>query len=208
LLEPGVPVSPGDGQALLDRIGERLPGVATAVISGSLPPGLPTDFYALLIDAMRSFPVRVAFDSSGDAFRRGLAAHPDLVKPNAAEMTDLIGASQDVSGIIAFAQRELIGPVLAPTAMVLLSLGADGAALISHDAVLVASAPATRAVSTVGSGDALLAGFLGAQANGADDGAALCAAVAAGTAATLHPTPGVVDPRDVARLLPLVRLTA
>lgn len=200
LLEPGVTVSHEDGRLFLDTAAALVNGVDAVVVSGSLPAGLAPDYYAQLLGALRGAPVRLALDTSGDALRLGLVAGPDLVKPNAAELASLARGAPDLDALVDFARCRLIGPVLAPHAQVLLSLGAGGAALITRTGSLLARPPAVSVVNPVGSGDALLAGFLAASVETGDNAAALREAVAVGTAAALHEIAGVVDPADVARL--------
>jgi fructose-1-phosphate kinase PfkB-like protein len=105
----------------------------------------------------------------------------------------------------AYAQT-LIGAVLAPDAMVLLSLGERGAVLVSSTAKLFAEAPRVEVRSPVGSGDAMIAGFLDARHAGVSTEAALRSAVAAGSAAAKHLTPGTVDTEDIVRLREAVRV--
>ena len=205
--EPGAAVTPADGRRLIDHV-VALAGTADAVaISGSLPPGLPPDFYADLIAAVRRTGVFVAFDSSGEPLRAGLAGRPDLVKPNVEELADLLGiAVADLT--LSVARRGVAGLGLADHAAVLLSLGADGAALITATNVVSAVPPPVTIANTVGSGDALLAGFLDGRLRRESPADTLARAVAAGTAAALNDAVGVVAYDDVARLLPNVRIVS
>ena len=205
--EPGAAVTAEDAERLLDRVVRLGREVDAVVVSGSLTPGLPPGFYARLLGALRTSPAYVAFDSSGEAFRRGLRGRPDLIKPNRAELAELLGRPAVMPEAIAFARRALIGPVLAGDAAVLLTLGGEGAALIRRDRAYRAAAPAVAVVNTVGCGDALLAGFLDARSRAADDRDALGHAVAVGAAAALQEAVGVVSLEDVARLSRDVRVS-
>ncbi|HET7094051.1 MAG TPA: PfkB family carbohydrate kinase, partial [Thermomicrobiales bacterium] len=200
--EPGPEVSAADWRRFLAEAPPRLGGAATVALCGSLPPGLPADAYAQLIRILRAAGCRTALDTSGAPLREGLAAAPDLVKPNATELAELAGlAGPDVEiDALLAAGSEIARRRLSPGGRVLLSLGARGAALIDRDETLLASAPAIAVVSPVGCGDALLAGFLDAEARGEPPAGALRWAVAVGAAAALQSRPGVVDPVDVARL--------
>ncbi len=205
--EPGLAVTDQDADDLLDLVCRLATGVEVVVVSGSLAPGLSPEFYARLLGALRGLGACVAFDSSGDGLRRGLAGQPDLVKPNTAELEGLLGRAGSVTELIAFACQELIGSVLAAEATVLLSLGAAGAILIRAERAWQAMAPAVDAVNTVGCGDALLAGYLDARSRAAGDREALAQAVAVGTAAALQEAIGVVSPADVERLRRTVRVS-
>ncbi len=205
--EPGVDVPPEAMERLARLVAEAGRGADAVVASGSLPPGLAADAYARLLGPLGPSPAFVALDASGEALRLGLAGRPNLISPNAAEMTALMGRPGDTGEMIAFARRELIGRALADDALVLLSLGGRGAALVSRDGTFFASAPAVVAVNTVGCGDALLAGFLDARSRTDDAAAALAHAVAVGTAAALQETIGVLRLDDVARLRGEVEVT-
>lgn len=203
--EPGTKVSAEDGERFLGVLNQLAATVDAVVLSGSLPPGLPDDFYAQTMRHLHRSAAKIVLDSSGSAFRLGLSQRPDLIKPNASEMAALMGQEATDEEMADYA-RGLIGTVLAPDAMVLLSLGARGAVLVTGTAKLFADAPRVEVRSPVGSGDAMIAGFLDAWSAGMDNTAALRTAVAAGSAAAKHLTPGTVDPADITRLRESVRV--
>lgn len=214
--EPGPVITAEDGRRLIERVVALAPTVDAVSISGSLPPGLPPGYYAELIAAVRATGVFVAFDSGGAPLRAGLLGRPDLVKPNAEELADLLGvpgAGAPGPGLpgpggldLAVARRGLAELGLGDDAAVLLSLGADGAALITGTDIVSAVPPPVTVANTVGSGDALLAGFLDGRSRGESPTDALARAVAVGTAAALRDEVGVVAQDDVTRLQPDVRL--
>ncbi len=198
--EPGAPVDPDAAARLLDHVIRLAADADVVVLSGSLPPSLPPDFCAHLIAAVRDLGVFVAFDSSGEPLRHGLTGQPNLIKPNRDELIGLIGPFTDDAAAITAVQTRLIGPILAPNAAVLLSLGPRGALLIHHNHALRAVPPPITPKNTVGCGDALLAGFLDARARGVDDPESLGHAVAVGTAAALQESVGVVNATDIPRI--------
>lgn len=155
--EAGPALTDDEARHLLDAATAAVVDAAWLVGAGSLPSGLPASWYAELVDAGRRHGARVAVDSSGAALAEALAAGPDLVKPNADELAELTGtAARTIGDVVAAAEtlrRRGAGAVLA-------SLGADGAVLVDADGVLWGRAPVTDVVSTVGAGDAMLAGFL------------------------------------------------
>ena len=206
--EPGVPVAAPDGDALLNQIGRLAAEIDIAVISGSLPPGLPDDYYAQQVAVLKGAGVFVALDTSGEALRLGATAGPDLIKPNLDELVDLIGAVPSAANLPELARQRALGPILSEEATVLLSLGAEGAASIRRDRIVQASPPAEDVVNTVGAGDALLAGYLDARARGLAEDAVLAHAVAVGTASARHERVGEVDPREIASIRPRVRVTS
>jgi len=177
------------GPALRDSEAEDLLSAAVAagdgadwvLGSGSLPRGMSVDFYARLGKAIHDNAGRFALDSSGPALVAGLSARPDVIKPNADELSEAVGRPVATLGDAVVAARELM-TLGAQTVVV--SLGADGALLVDGVGVLHAAASVESPKSTVGAGDALLAGYLaGTLSDAGDRAAALREAVAWGSAA-------------------------
>ncbi len=183
---------------LIDAVAVAVRGASWVVGSGSLPRGVGVDFYASLAERVRGSGVRFALDSSGPAFIAGLAGRPHLIKPNVDELSEAVGGSIITLGDVVAAGRELI---LRGAATVVVSLGADGALLVTDTAAVHAEAHVAAPRSTVGAGDALLAGCI---AGGGEGVVALREAVAWGSAAVQvegshvpHITP---DDRDAVRV--------
>jgi 1-phosphofructokinase len=161
LNEPGPQLDRAEVDALAAAMLTAASGGARwAVLCGSLPPGVPVRFYRDLVEQLHAAGVRVAVDTSGPAFRSALAARPDLVKPNREELAEAAGRPVDTLGEVASAGRLLCE---AGAGTVLASLGPDGAMLVTPDGCWLATGPVREPRSTVGAGDALLAGFLGAM---------------------------------------------
>ena len=163
--EAGAPLDQGE----LDRLtAEALAAAGPGdwiVCSGSLPPGAPPDYYARAGQRAHEAGLRFALDTSGDALRAGLAADPDVIKPNVDELAEVTGTPiMSPGGAIAGARLLLARGA----GSVLVSMGADGALLVSPGGTWHASAEAPRVRSTVGAGDALLAGFLAGGGAGQD----------------------------------------
>ncbi|WP_112138744.1 1-phosphofructokinase family hexose kinase, partial [Glycomyces dulcitolivorans] len=131
---------------------------------GSLPPGVGPDFYAVLVERTHQAGARAAVDTSGPALAASLRARPDLVKPNRDELAEAAHAAITTLGDAVEAAEALRSQ---GAQAVLVSLGADGAILVDADGVHHAEAPLAGPVaSTVGAGDASLAGFLAAGGAG------------------------------------------
>jgi 1-phosphofructokinase len=175
---------------LLVRESERADWV---VLSGSLPPGVPADWYAQLVQALRPLGCRIAVDTS-DAPLLALAAAfpgaaPDLIKPNSEELAQLTGADPealeaaaaagDPSASVA-AARSLVSRGVGT---VLVTLGSAGAVLVTADGAWQASPPPIVVASTVGAGDSSVAGYLLAETRGLLPADRLRLAVAYGSAA-------------------------
>lgn len=212
--EPGPVLDAEDASAITDAVAHvvRQFKARWLVLSGSLPPGTPEDWYVQIIRAVRTLELdcRMAVDTSGTALTavcRGLAETPvDLLKPNVDELAELLEcpaeqlqAAADAGdfGLIVAGAREL---QRAGVADVLVSLGRAGAVLVTAEGAWHAPALPTAVRSTVGAGDATVAGFLLGCAEGLDAPARLSSAVAHGSAAAGspgselgHPTPADVQ---------------
>lgn len=164
-----------------------------AVLSGSLPPGAPVDWYARLIRLLRPLGCLVAVDTS-DAPLAALAdafpdAAPDLLKPNSEELAQLTGAdaleleAAAKAGDPSAAVRAARSLVDAGVTAVLGTLGASGAVLVTGEGAWHAVPPRIKPKSTVGAGDSSVAGYVLAHTRGADAPERLRTAVAYGSAA-------------------------
>jgi len=173
-----------------------------AVLSGSLPPGVSADWYAELTDGLHAQGCRVALDTSGEPLRAAVSgatgSRPDLVKPNAEELAEVLGLDheRDVSDPRQ-AARQAARLVAGGCAAVLVTLGADGAVLVCEEGAWHAAPPPTVPKSTVGAGDCALAGYLLADLDGAAAPQRLRNAVAYGSAAAGLPGSAVPGPADV-----------
>jgi 1-phosphofructokinase family hexose kinase len=180
--EKGEPIAADRQAALLERVREALPGCTAVALSGSLPAGVPTDFYARLIEIAVAAGIPAYLDSSGPALAHGLAAQPCAIKPNRAEFADLTGSdAADIAGCAEAAARVAAERGV----LVVLSLGADGAIAADGRAILHARPPRLEIVSAVGSGDCLLAGVIYGLTQGWPLAEALACGTAAGTANAL-----------------------
>jgi 1-phosphofructokinase len=155
--EPGAALTAAELDLVLTRVlADAVPG-SWAVLCGSLPPGAPTDEYARMTRRLVQAGVRVAVDTSGPALARAVEAGPDLIKPNAEELAAAVGHPLDSRGDVIRAAQELRAR---GALRVLVSLGAAGAVLVDDEGVTLGEVVAVEPRSTVGAGDAFLAGFL------------------------------------------------
>lgn len=189
--ERGPVLTAGEVGALTDRVAGLAAGAEWLVGCGSLPAGMPADFHADLVRCARAVGTRVAVDTSGAPLRAAVAARPDLVKPNHEELAELIGRPLASLGDVLAAAREVRATGVGA---VLVSLGAGGALLVCAEGEFHAATPPITVLSTVGAGDATLAGFLAAGGTGPD---ALRRAVAYGAAACRLPGSGMPGPSDL-----------
>ncbi|WP_136313054.1 1-phosphofructokinase family hexose kinase [Actinomyces procaprae] len=183
-----------------------------AILSGSLPPGAPTDWYARLVRLLRRHApgLRIAVDTS-DAPLAALAAAlpeaaPDLIKPNGEELGQLAGLPAERA--TALEQGALAGDY-APVAQaarvlvdrgvgaVMATLGGAGAVLVTADGAWRATAPEIPVISTVGAGDSSVAGYILADVRGAEAPERLATAMAYGSAAAGLPGTTLPRPADL-----------
>ncbi|CAA9262587.1 MAG: 1-phosphofructokinase [uncultured Blastococcus sp.] len=211
LNEAGVPLSADTRAALAQALRLHASGARWVVLSGSLPPGTPTGWYADLVAALRGTGARIAVDTSEDALRAlldaGPTSAPDLLKPNAEELASLTGTDETAlladPAVALAAVRTLHERGVAE---VLLTLGADGALLSTADGGLWSALPPRITVrSTVGAGDSSLAGYLLADLADAPPAERLRTAVAYGAASASLPGSAVPTPAQVDG--PAVRVT-
>lgn len=198
----GPRLAPHEWQACLDRVAALPRAPAFVVASGSLPPGVPEDFYARLARVARGRGSRMALDASGPALAAALEAGVDLVKPNLRELRELTGEPLESEEDWGRAAQELVAAGKAR--IVALSLGHRGALLAAEGVRLRAGAIAVPIASTVGAGDSFLAAMLWRLADGAPLEEAFRYAVAGGTAALLSPGTSLAHKGDTERLARLV----
>ncbi len=168
------------------------------VASGSLAPGVPDDFYARVARISRDKGARCVVDASGAALAEAIAEGVFMVKPSRHEMDELVGTAPGGRGNQIQAATELIER--GSTEIVALTLGDEGAILITAAGVKRLPVPQVPVVSTVGAGDSFLGGFVLRLAQGCSQHAAFCTAVAAGTATSMNPATLLCTKSDVERL--------
>jgi 1-phosphofructokinase len=194
--EPGPLLSGREFEALIAGVVDTLAEQPRWFVgSGSLPPGVDDDLYAGLVRRCRHAGVSVAIDASGPPLRMAVAAGPDLIKPNLQELEELVDRSLNTLGEVLSCARDLLTQGVGT---VVVSLGGDGALLVSASAIAHAVAPVSSPLSTVGAGDALLAGYLYATGAGSSPVQALCTGVTWGAAAVSLPGSRMPTPADVA----------
>lgn len=234
LNEPGASLSPEEidavEMALLEAVAAARPSERAesaesagarhwAVLSGSLPPGAPADWYARLVRLLRGAApdLRIAVDTS-DAPLAELAAGlpdsaPDLVKPNGEELGQLVGLPADRAMAL---EEGAVRGELAPVAdaarilvdlgigAVMATLGPAGAVLVTGEGAWHATAPEVPVVSTVGAGDSSVAGYVLADVRGGDEAERLRTAMIYGSAAASLPGTTLPSPSDLPAQGPVV----
>jgi len=158
---PGQSPGPGDIELLLRRV-QTLAARSEPwfALAGSLPPGVEPTIYRDLARALKSQGCGVLLDTSGEALRHALDAGPHIIKPNLHELEALVGAGLSSNRDIVGAARSLM---VGGIELAVISMGAEGALLITGERVILARPPKVKVRSTVGAGDAMVAGILAGQ---------------------------------------------
>ena len=156
---PGPRIPDTAWRGLLDGLDELAALNGVFVLAGSVPAGLTDSAYAEIIPVLRRHGAFVALDASGAPLRHAMAAKPDMIKPNAHELSELLGRPLGGRDDVTAAARELAAQGVA---LVVVSLGADGAVFVESGRALHAQPPRVEVASTVGAGDAMVAGALAA----------------------------------------------
>ncbi|MFT4052269.1 MAG: 1-phosphofructokinase family hexose kinase [Microbacterium sp.] len=204
---PGVTRTAADADALIAATVTAARGAEWLVLAGSLPPGMSDDFYVEVISAVRAdsdAPPRIAVDTSGPALQAVVdRGAPDLIKPNDEELVELTDIPLDRDRDLADAVR-VVAAELVPSRVgaAFVTLGAQGAVLVTASGAWYGSPPPTRVRSTVGAGDSSLAGFLLADVAGAAPAECVRHGIRYGSAAaalpgTQAPTPADLLPGEV-----------
>ena len=186
ILEKGPSVSEEEGQAFLAHFEALLPDVAVVAISGSLPAGLPVDYYVKLVERAKKAGKPVVLDCSGVSLEKALAApiKPTVIKPNNEELSQLLGyeVTKDLDQLKEVLQSNLFKGI----DWVIVSLGADGAFAKHGDVFYKVDNP-------VGSGDSTVAGIASALYHQEDDRALLTKANVLGMLNAQEATTGHIN---------------
>jgi tagatose 6-phosphate kinase len=174
-------------------------------ISGSLPLGVPKDIYRDLIAIANRNNKIVILDTSGGALEYGIEAIPYMVKPNKEELEDLLGIRLQTQGEIVKAGKYLIEKGIK---IVIISLGNEGAIVLSEDQVYRINIPEVEAINPVGSGDSMIAGFAVAMKRNYDYDMMLKLGVACGIANAMEAETGKVEMNNVKRLMGEIKLSS
>ncbi len=199
--ERGPAVSPEEVEAFAKRLDYLARGADLCVLAGTLPPGAGPDLYARLVNDLRARDVTVVLDAEGEAMLAGLRAGASVVTPNEREAEELVGQEFGDRSDLVHGLSELV------------RLGAGEAAITRPDGCVgvvgegggrrfvEVQTKSLEAVSSVGSGDAFLAGYVAARYDGRPAADCLAYGVACGAESTQHFGAGKVDRNRVERLL-------
>jgi len=203
LNEPGFRVSAEHLDDLRRKVEAHAPHCELMVFSGSLPLDAPPEIFADLIRIAKSHGAKCFLDTAGPALKLGLAAAPFLIKPNRAEVEDLLKKPMRTRCELVEAAREL---VRMGCQQVLISLGAEGAVGVAGDDALFAHPPAVKVRSSIGAGDTMVAVMAYAAVERLPFRDAFRLAIAASAATVAMEGTKVADLAAVQELVPQVKL--
>lgn len=154
--ERGAQVTQEDLNRMTDLVYMHAQHADYLVLSGSLPPGCPADYYRTLIEATEGLSCRCVLDADGERLQAGLEAHPFLIKPNKPELEAVVGHELNTLAEVRDAAQVYIDMGVS---LVAVSMGSEGALITDGSETLYAPRMAVDVKSTVGAGDAMIAGF-------------------------------------------------
>ena len=204
VLEPGPEISREELAAFREKYTALLARADVVAASGSLPCGVPTGFYAVLVEKARVAGVPFLLDTSGKPLAEGIDARPDFIKPNQEELAALLGHPVETAEDALQAARTLSRRGVR---LVCVSLGAAGSIACHEGRCYRVRVPKIDCKNPVGSGDSFVAGAATALARGEDTQSILRLAAACGTANALEAESGFVRPDAVRALLPQIEIT-
>lgn len=198
---PGSPVEEKAIYNLIDAIRSFTPTYVIA--SGSLPPGLPDYFYGLIVKNANAVGAKCIVDTSGPALQAIKGKHAFLIKPNISELSKMLAIEKLENNDVADAAQQAVRDGYAEILVV--SMGPDGAWLVTDDRKYFAAAPPVEKKSTVGAGDSMVAGITYQLQKGASLRQALQFGIACGSAATMNDGSQLFKADDAERLYEIVR---
>jgi len=195
---PGAEVSEQEWQQTLKEMEALCKEADYVVGSGSLPPGVPQDFWARLARIAKNNDTRYIVDTSGDALELAAEEGVYLLKPNLGEL----GSLSKKDSVTAMEQEELARKLISDkmAEVVVVSMGPQGAMLISNDDMIYVPAPTVHKKSTVGAGDSMVAGMVVSLSQGKALREVVAFGVASGTAATMNEGTGLCKKEDTESL--------
>jgi 6-phosphofructokinase 2 len=195
---PGPVLHDREWRRCLEELSALRPAPDFIVASGSLPPGVPSDFYGRVARRGKETGTKVIVDTSGDPLKQALQEGVYLIKPNYREFRELVGRDLKEEPQI---EEEAVKMIKGGRCEILvISLGAAGALLVSKDLTRHIRPPTVPIASKVGAGDSMVAGLVLSLARGKSLGDSVLFGIAAGAAAVMTPDSELCRKEDAERL--------
>lgn len=193
---PGNELSDEEKQSILSKVSEL--ETSYLVISGSLNEGLHPSFYQKIIEIAQQSGTKIIVDTSGEALQKVVETGAYLIKPNIGELAKLMGLERLELPEVEQAAKDLIAKGSAE--IVVVSLGADGAILVTKEETHLVKAPKVEMKSTVGAGDSMVGGMVWALSQNKPLKEVIQLGVCCGTAATMNEGTQLFRREDVEKL--------
>lgn len=194
---PGPALTNEEWQKCLDVL-EKSSGVEYIVASGSLPDGVPEDFFARLAAVSKKMNAKLIADTSGQPLSHAMNEGLFMIKPNLGELSNLQGVEELHEADVLKAAKDIINK--GGCEVMVISMGPFGAMLVTKDTVLSCPSPTVRKRSTVGAGDSMVAGMVLALSRKLSWPEVLQYGIATGTATTMNPGTELCKKEDVEKL--------
>ncbi len=199
---PGTSLSETEWKKCLQAV-EEMDDISFLIASGSLPPGVPLNIYARLAKIAKTKHAKFIVDTSGEALKKVLEEGVYLLKPNLGELCSIAGKEKLLQHEIALTALEIINS--GKCEVMVVSMGAEGAMLVSKEITEIIKAPHVDKKSTVGAGDSMVAGIVHYLFLGMNILEAVQYGVACGTAATMNTGTELCHVKDVEMLYNLIK---
>lgn len=203
--EKGTPVSEAAVSLLLEKAEEVFEKASVLVLSGSVPPGVPSDIYRRLTEQAAKKGIRVILDASGAFLKEGIKGKPYLIKPNMEELEELFGRKFKKDEEILKAAESLVE---SGVSYVCISMGKRGAFLVGEEGALFSPALPVPVKGIQGAGDSLVAGMCMAIQQEGDMETMLRSAVAAAGGSLLREGTKLCRKKDFRELLQEVKIVS
>lgn len=194
ILEKGPTISSDEADNFITKFSQLIKDVSVITISGSLPKGLPTNFYSLLIEEAKKYNTKVLLDTSSLPLLEGIKSKPYIIKPNCDEIKDIynidINNDEKLIDMINFFKNKGIE-------LPIISRGKEGAIAGLSDGIYKIITPIVQTINTVGSGDSFIAGCAVGIERGLSEIDILKMGAACGTANTQYIQTGYVESKIV-----------
>jgi 6-phosphofructokinase 2 len=198
---PGTTLTETEWKKCLEAV-EEIDDISFIVASGSLPPGVPDNIYALLAKIAKNKHAKFIVDTSGEALKKALEEGVYLLKPNIGELCFLAGKEALITEEIIAHARLFIE--MGKCEVMVISMGEKGAMLVTKDLDILIKPPAVERKSTVGAGDSMVAGVVHFLQKGKNIVEAVKYGVACGTAATMNTGTELCNIKDVEMLFEII----
>ncbi len=198
---PGTALSEPEWKQCLKAV-EEINNTEYIIASGSLPPGVPENIYAMLAKIAKSKNAKFIVDTSCEALKHAVEEGVYLLKPNLGELSSLAGKKELQQDEVTDIAKDIIAK--GQCEVMVVSMGAAGAMLVTNDESKIFAPPQVNRVSTVGAGDCMVAGIVYYLSIGKILAEAVQYGVACGTAATLNPGTALCKKADADRLYTLI----